>query len=54
MARAVEVAKEVPGFQSVTEDEVLSINSEDDTQSVEGIVAGLVIEDKLAQAQTSL
>ena len=51
VARAVEVAREVPCFQSVTEDEVLAINSEGDTQSVIGIVAGLVIEDELAQAQ---
>ena len=35
----------------MTEDEVLAINSEDDTQSVEDIVGGLVIEDELAQAQ---
>ena len=50
VARAVEVAKEVPGFESMTEDEDLVINSECDTQSVEGIVAVLVIEDELAQA----
>ena len=51
VARAVEVAREVPSFESVTENEVLAINSEGDTQSVECIVAGLVIEDELAQAQ---
>ena len=47
VARAVEVAREVPGFEFVTEDEVLVINSEGDTQSV----ADLVIEDDLVQAQ---
>ena len=47
VARAVEVA----GFESVTKDEALAINSEGGTQSVEGIVTGLVIEDELAQAQ---
>ena len=50
VTRAVEVVREVPDFESVTEDEVLAINSEGDTQSVEGIVTGLVIEDELAQA----
>ena len=51
MARAVEVARKMLGFKSVIKDEVLVINSEGDTQSVEDIVASLVIEDKLAQAQ---
>ena len=51
VTRAVEVAREVLGFKSVTEDKVLAINSECDTLSVEGIVTGLVIEDELAQAQ---
>ncbi|KAK3890069.1 hypothetical protein Pcinc_005984 [Petrolisthes cinctipes] len=44
-------AVEVPGFESVTEEEILAINSEGDNQSVEGIVSGLVIEDELAQQE---
>ncbi|KAK3882463.1 hypothetical protein Pcinc_013170 [Petrolisthes cinctipes] len=51
VTRAVEVAREVPGFESVTEEEILAINSEGDNQSVEGIVSGLVIEDELAQQE---
>ncbi|KAK3875317.1 hypothetical protein Pcinc_019811 [Petrolisthes cinctipes] len=51
VTRAVEVARKVPGFESVTEEEILAINSEGDNQSVEGIVSGLVIEDELAQQE---
>ncbi|KAK4306714.1 hypothetical protein Pmani_021484 [Petrolisthes manimaculis] len=49
VARAVEVAREVPEFESVTEEEILAINSEGDNHSVEGIVSGLVIKDELLQ-----